>query len=619
MARAFSHESAAQTQGSIGTLVYMAPEQVTSESTDPRTDIYALGLLLFEMLTGELAFRAETPLATALARLHDPPPDPRAQVPELPDRLAELILHCLEREPERRPQSAAEIAGGLLSWLESAGQSAEKCASMLQTSLASTSATGQLMKEVTRGSSTGGSSTPASSATMSRRTPADTMGRVAVLPLRFRGRSEHDYLGETLGEAIVDLLGRTRGVEVASASSSARFTDERDPSTVGAALNVSYVVDGTIQVVGPNARVTVRLVDVQEGTHLWSRRFTGSLEDPFEFQDLLAQQIGEDLRTEMLYASYRGSGSEEVIALCRQSRKLLVSLGGVFEGGFSDFRRLRQKYPNFMPLLPLLAQMSLRGWFMDVPLRERAGAAAEDWQTIASTSVELARRQAGDLPETHLALAILAVHEGHLRDAVIQLRACLSGAPAYPAALQYFGNLQCEAGRAEEGLARIKLALALQPEQPAGLFEYARCSALRGDLKTYAWAVKELKEQKVVFQAPLALLQVRVAVWFGDRETIERILAGVDGSAGIISRATSSYGRAVLGLETPSIDFVEQILSQRINPRYASMICQIAAEQFCAVGQPELALDYFHRAADSVLIDLEWTDNCPVLAAMREL
>ncbi|HGG58095.1 MAG TPA: serine/threonine protein kinase, partial [Nannocystis exedens] len=144
IARAFSHESAAQTQGSIGTLVYMAPEQVTSESTDPRTDIYALGLLLFEMLTGELAFRAETPLATALARLNDPPPDPRVQVPKLPDRLAELILHCLEREPERRPQSAAEIAGGLLSWLESAGQSAEKCASMLQTSLASTSATGQL-------------------------------------------------------------------------------------------------------------------------------------------------------------------------------------------------------------------------------------------------------------------------------------------------------------------------------------------------------------------------------------------------------------------------------------------------------------------------------------------
>ncbi len=616
IARAFTHESAAHTQGSVGTLVYMAPEQVTSESTDPRTDIYALGLLLYEMVTGELAFRADTPLATALARLSDAPPDPRSLVPELPDRLALLILHCLEREPERRPQSAAEIAGGLLSWLESAGQSAEKCASMLQTSLASTTVTGLLMKEATRGStSTTGGSKPTPSTNLTRRTPADTMGRVAVLPLRFRGRSEHDYLGETLGEAIVDLLGRTHGVEVASASSTARFTDDREPSAVGAALNVSYVVDGTIQVAGPNARVTVRLVDVEGGIHLWSRRFTGSLEDPLEFQDLLAFQIGEDLRRELLYASYREHGGEEVIALCRQSAGLLVSVGGAYEGGLLDFRRLQQRYPTFMPLVPLLAQMNLRGWFMGAVLRE----AESDWEKTALESVELAHRQAGDLPETHLALAILAVQEGRLRDAVVELRACLSGAPAYAAALQYLGNLQCEAGRAEEGLALIKQALALQPGQPAGLFEYARCSALRGDLKTYAWAVQQLEGQKVIFRAPLELLQLRVAVWYGDSAAIERVIASVDGGAGTISRATLDYGRAALGLQAPPRDVLEELLAKRLNPRYASMICQIATEQLCAVGDPKLALDYFNRAADSVLIDLEWTDNCPVLSALREL
>lgn len=614
IARAFTQDTAAHTVGTVGTLVYMAPEQVTSESTDPRTDIYALGLLLYEMLTGELAFRGDTPLASAIARLSEPPPDPRVLFPEIPEPLSELVLHCLERDPERRPASASTLAGSLIDWLGSVGQTPEKCASMLQTSLASTTATGELMRSVTRSTSTTSRrSTGSPVSTLTRRTPADTMGRVAVLPLRFRGRSEHDYLGEALGEAVVDLLGRTHGVEVASASSTARFAESRDPAAIGEALNVAYVIDGTIQAAGANARVNVRLIEVGGGTQLWSHRFDGSLEDPFEFQDLLAQQIGEELRVELLYASYREHAGEEVLELCRQSRRLLGSPRGIYSAGLLNFEQMQEKYPTFTPLVPVLALMTLRGWFIgarlggDIP-----------WEDKVQATVSLARRQASDFPETRFALATLAVQEGRLRDAVVELRACLAGAPAYPAALQYLGNLQCEAGRADEGLRLIRTALALQPEQPAGFFEYARCSALRGDMETYAWALEELRKH-VVIGGPVSLLELRVAAWYGDRETLERVLGELQGEPDFISNASIGYAKAALGLEPPSEEFIQEILSGRINPRFASMICQFATEEYCLVGQPEIALEYFNRASDSVLIDLEWTERCPILEPMRQL
>ncbi|MEZ4382980.1 MAG: protein kinase [Nannocystaceae bacterium] len=615
IARAFTEETGARTIGSVGTLVYMAPEQVVGEKTDPRTDLYAVGLLLYEMLTGELAFKGETPLAAAIARLTTPAPDPRALAPGIPDTLTDLILRCLEREPERRPESAAEVASTLIRWLESIGKTPEQCAVMLRTSQASTSATGMMMKSVTsaaiRGTTTTAKQIPH---TLTRRTPADTMGRVAVLPLRFRGRSEHDFLGEALAESIVDLLGRTHGVEVASASSSARFTDERDPRSIGEALGVTYVIDGTIQVAGSNARVTVRLIEVATGTQLGSHRFAGAIDDPFDFQDLISQQIGEHLRFELLLASYRDHADEETIEVCRRTRGRLVAAAGVvYEASLGDLERCHQKHPTFTPIIPLIALMTLRGWFIG------ADASGEiDWEAKVRANVELAGRQATDLPETRLAQAMLAVQEGRFRDAVVDLRAALSGAPAYAHALQYLGNLQCEAGRAEEGMAKIRLSLSLEPEQPAGFFELARCSALRGDMETYREAVAALTKQ-AINMGPVNMVKIRVAAWYGDRDGVAAVVEEARHEPGMINQSLVAYGVAALGDEQPRVDQFEMLLSQRINPRFASMVCQIACEELCIVGDPVRGLEYFHRAADSVLIDLEWTDHCPVLAAMREL
>jgi eukaryotic-like serine/threonine-protein kinase len=105
-----------RTHGMVGTPQYMAPEQLTEEPVDARTDVYAVGLLLYEMLVGEPAFQHVTSLKAAYERLRQPPPDPRERR-SVPQPLAELVRQCLARAPQERPASARQVASALEAWL----------------------------------------------------------------------------------------------------------------------------------------------------------------------------------------------------------------------------------------------------------------------------------------------------------------------------------------------------------------------------------------------------------------------------------------------------------------------------------------------------------------------
>jgi tRNA A-37 threonylcarbamoyl transferase component Bud32 len=113
VARMFS-SNASTTMGSfVGTPAYMAPEQVECRDIDQRADIYALGLILYELLTGGTAFKADTPLSVAYKQVHEAPPSPRTLDPSIPEAVQTLILRCLEKEPERRFQTIAEVETAL--------------------------------------------------------------------------------------------------------------------------------------------------------------------------------------------------------------------------------------------------------------------------------------------------------------------------------------------------------------------------------------------------------------------------------------------------------------------------------------------------------------------------
>jgi tRNA A-37 threonylcarbamoyl transferase component Bud32 len=109
VARVFSGHAATTVNMIVGTPSYMAPEQVESRAVDQRADIYSLGLILYEMLTGREVFKADTPLAAAYKQVHEAPPPPRSLDPTIPEAVQSLILRCIEKEPERRFQTINDL------------------------------------------------------------------------------------------------------------------------------------------------------------------------------------------------------------------------------------------------------------------------------------------------------------------------------------------------------------------------------------------------------------------------------------------------------------------------------------------------------------------------------
>jgi serine/threonine-protein kinase len=603
IARALVDSATAHTQGLVGTPMYMAPEQVSGGSTDARTDLYAVGLMLYEMLTGERPFTGDSVLAVAMARLRQPPPDPRARVPGVPEALAGLVLRCAAREPEERPASALEIAQVLRSWLTQAGELLAPSVvtpgpSLPSSPPESSSVTGLSTPQTLRGTSTLG---------------LGNQG-VAILPLRFLGPKEQEYLGDTLTDSLIDVLSRTRGLRVPGSGTTARFRTERDPRTVGRELNVGFVVDGMVQSAGTQLRLSARLVEVATGTQLWSRRFEDASQDVLALQDRLSQRVAEALRQELLIATWSHTAPPDALSLFRQAFVERYQPGASPDVPLEMLESCLQQAPDFVPALALHALLSLRRWF------QRTVEPGRDWAGEARASMARAGQRAPELAETLLARAMLAVQDGEWRKAVIAVRSALDAAPTFSEALQYLGSLQCEAGRVDEGLPRLRLAYELNPNLGMALFELARCSALRGRMEEYREAWEKLAAFSA-FRIPSLMLRMRVAAWRGDRETLLQSKKAFEEEHGAASLNGLRYSTVVLGEQEPLsiLPAIDAMLARPLNPRFAALLCQLVSEQLCLTGHADKALGYFLRAADTALIDLEWIDRCPALTSLRVL
>ncbi len=599
IARALALEAASTTRGAIGTPLYMAPEQVAGEPVDARADLYAVGLLLFEMLTGQTPFASEDPWAVAMARLRQPAPDLRER-PHIPAPLATLVYHCLARAPEERPESAAGLARQLRDWLDSAGELPK---------LAHTRPTAAQTPTM------GLPVVPTPSRPRLRPASVPVTRGVAILPFRYQGPRDSEFIGDALTDALIDQLSRARGFRVLGSGVTARFRDARDPLQVGSELKVELVVDGTVQSTGRAVRVSLRLIEASSGTQLWSERFEFASTDVFELQDKLMPRIAEELRGEGVLSTWRASIPPEALALYRQANQQIYgSFWATNEGPLTLINQCLERAPDFVPAMSLHAIASLRTWFMG------SKNASVDLGQAARDSIERAVHLAPDMVGTHLARAMLAAQENDWRSAVTSVRTALDIAPFHAPSMQYLGNMQCESGHADEGLVRLRGAYELNPSLVVSLYEFARCSALRGRTEDFQWAVERLVTSPT-HRAATAALRIRVAAWNGDFTEMRRHREAVQSESSLISHLVGLYVSTVLG-ELPASELVRQVdepLAQNNSPRFSSLLCQLTAEVLCLCGEAPRALGYFQRAADTVLIDLEWIDHCPALASLREL
>jgi serine/threonine protein kinase/tetratricopeptide (TPR) repeat protein len=234
-----------------GTLPYMSPEQVQGLDVGSRSDIFSTGVILYEMATGRQPFEGANSSALIASILRDIPIPPTRLNPQLPLRLGRIINSCLEKDPKKRWQSAAELRralGDIRSDLDEETHSLDRS--------------------------------------------------VAVLPFRDMSPDrDQDYLCEGIAEEIMTALSKVRGLRVASRPSAFRFNSaDTDVAEVGEKLGVSTLLDGSVRKSGDRLRISVELIDATDGFRLWSDRYDREIRDVFAVQDEIARRVVEALQ-----------------------------------------------------------------------------------------------------------------------------------------------------------------------------------------------------------------------------------------------------------------------------------------------------------------------------------
>jgi serine/threonine-protein kinase len=257
----------------VGTPAYMSPEQARSEECDARTDIWALGVVLYMMLTGQWPFRGHQQHALVHSILNDPPRPVGELRTGAPASLDRIIGRALAKDPDQRYRSAKEFINALTLVLETVpiGENAE--------------------------------TVQEPSAAALHETPAAirTAPSIAVLPFANLSHDpENEYFSDGISEEIITALAQVEGLRVVSRTSAFQFKGKTgDVREIGQSLRVVSVLEGSVRIAGDRVRVAVQLVNVADGYQVWSQRFDRRMEDIFAIQDEIAQSIVSALRIKL--------------------------------------------------------------------------------------------------------------------------------------------------------------------------------------------------------------------------------------------------------------------------------------------------------------------------------
>jgi TolB-like protein len=462
----------------MGTVAYMSPEQLHALDVDARTDIWSLGVVLFELVTGKRPFVAKTSVGVISAILERDVPPVASDAFEVPEPLAAIIRRALEKEREQRYGSAREMLAELkavrgdLEFAERVRQSSGDVA--VPAGIAARRNGGEFMP---RSSFRGRAAAVALVAGLVALTaaiayklapsgePGDTIQSIAVLPLLplvVDGRNESLEFG--MADTLITKLSGIRKLDVRPISAVRSYAEVgRDAVSVGRELKVEAVLDGTLQQAGDRLRVNLRLVRVRDGEVLWTAALDENATDIFALQDAISERVVAALRLELSgdeqrKLAKRDTESEEAYQLFLKGRYFLDKRNIEWlRKSAEHFSKALEVDPTYARAYAGLADSyyEIAYWGYEPP-REympRARAAAERALALDDT-----------VADAHTSLAIvLEDYEWKFAEAEREYRRAIELDPKYALARQRFAQFLAEMGRFDEARAEQSVAQALDP------------------------------------------------------------------------------------------------------------------------------------------------------------
>ena len=442
-----------------GTPSYMSPEQVRGDNLDPRTDIFSLGLLLYEMATGRQAFSGSTGGAIIEAVLTRSPVPARSINPDIPPELEEIINKALHKDREQRYQDAADLRADLQR-LERGTDSSWRV-TQENTESASISNTSRLQST---GEHRAGNST-SQTATLRAVRVSKIIDSLAVLPFENASRDpEHEYLSDGIAGSLINTLAIIPKLRVMAQSTVFRYKGRAlDPQAIGRELNVRAVLTGRIMQSGGSLRIGAELVDVATGSQLWGAQYDRKPGDILAIQDEISNEISEKLRLKLTRAekkrlTKRQTDDPEAYRLYLKGRH---HWNQWTEDGFYKaieyFQQAVEKDPAYaLAYTGVADSYVLLGWNSYLPPK----AAFPKAKIAALRALQLDPH----LGEAHTPLsAVYWLHDWQWQEAEMEFKRSMALSPAHPTASHWYAEFLMTMGRHEEAIARIKSSQELDP------------------------------------------------------------------------------------------------------------------------------------------------------------
>jgi serine/threonine protein kinase/tetratricopeptide (TPR) repeat protein len=445
----------------MGTFGYMSPEQLRGDDVDARADLFALGVLLYEMLTGRPPFTGTSAVAVAAAILSNEAP-PRVRRPDLPDDVGRIVATALDKDRGHRYQACTSMlrdlrsAIGALPW--------EDPPSLAIDDLAVIPAVGNDTATVTHADTVLGP--PAPTRTSRRRRTRKTIDSLAVLPLVNRGQDEElDYFSDGLTEALINNLSQVPRLRVMARSTVFRYKAQAcDPREVGRQLGVRAVLTGHIVERRDTFSVGAELVDTDDGAQLWGAVLSRPRSDVFRLQAEVADELTAALRLRLTRDQRQRlvdphTASAEAYQLYLRGRYLLNNrTGSALTQARTLFERAVVEDPRYA-----LAHAGLADCCSLLAINYRAtssGALIEQGRAAAMTALRLNE----SLAAGHASLAFIKFRfDWDWTAAASEFARAIALNPGHAPSRQWHAMYLASRSRFEEGLAEMRRALDLDP------------------------------------------------------------------------------------------------------------------------------------------------------------
>ncbi len=407
-----------------GSLPYMAPEQLRGEPDDARTDVYALGAVLYEMATAHRPFERERPEALMFEILHGAATPARSRRPDLPIELERIVESCLSKDPAHRPDSAGAVGRAL-----------------------------RAARDRTR-----------SGAAPAAEPRPDVIHALAVLPFENVSRDPaQEYFADGMSDALISELARLKALRVISRTSVMRFKGaQRALPEIARELNVDAILEGSALLVGQRVRVTVRLVSARSDETLWADRYDGNLEDVLDLQSRVAETVAREIavhvtpREAARLAQRQAVNPEAHVEYLKGRHTAAGYSPQAIELALRHYQRALELDPAFAPAWAGIAGCQL--------IRAARGMApASEAFPLAESAARRALELDASLADAHAALGSIAIREMDFPSAIRHLAHAIELNPAITGAYTQLGRVFYCTERHREAQEAMLKAVAIDP------------------------------------------------------------------------------------------------------------------------------------------------------------